>query len=684
VGQATGSNLGSDDIRDQAELFDLSSDTFDSSCRFPLNKFREIDLTLENRFIVSDEVSAGQKWLLAPLRYGGVRLWNLKKNEQAWELNKKEGEEKARLDPEDFLPPAPANTYRVLPSGPKMRFSPDGRWLVFATPFNNVQVRDLWSREKNKGGLFPIILRGHDQAMSDFVWSGDSRWLFTLGMDNTVRAWDMENLSESIEPREIRNPAGKGTIDISPDRHWFAVSRQDRILRFWSTTTADQTHKLSQLDKSVFASLKFSEDGKWLLAREKGQAVLWDMRATETPRKHCEIAGLHGEVGVVAVDHSGLWLAITTEEKKERAKQAGPKASASKVEASVRVWKILQGKASESGTEFGWAHRFTNDGKGIYVESLNKMDVRNIANLSERRPVHEIDQADDANQLLRVMVSPTGSSVLIFGDSDASVWFSSTNKVKSLKDSYAYPREPFFFSSDGNHIVFRDAFQQSIAIWDLKDKAAKIEPTHMPARKSAIRFLYASEDKRWLASIDGETWNLWDLNHWQGWDKPSSAKSVKQNATLVFSKDSRFAVTSEPIISGNPKETNKEIITVWDLRAGHAGIKEIRQITSPEYKGVSAVALSPAADWLAAIGGDTLIRVWDLKSKNAPTVLYGHKTIPPYELFITAGGQKVVTVDRGRDIVRVSTVSIDGFRDLAGRIVGRELRPDERKQLLLP
>jgi hypothetical protein len=65
-------------------------------------------------------------------------------------------------------------------------------------------------------------------------------------------------------------------------------------------------------------------------------------------------------------------------------------------------------------------------------------------------------------------------------------------------------------------------------------------------------------------------------------------------------------------------------------------------------------------------------------------VLHGHKVFAPFEMFIPRGGKYVVTVDVDREIVRVSTVAIDGFRDLAGRIVGRELREDEKKQLLLP
>jgi hypothetical protein len=57
--------------------------------------------------------------------------------------------------------------------------------------------------------------------------------------------------------------------------------------------------------------------------------------------------------------------------------------------------------------------------------------------------------------------------------------------------------------------------------------------------------------------------------------------------------------------------------------------------------------------------------------------LHGHQIFFPLVLFIGPDGKKVVSVDLDREIIRVSTVAMDDFLDLAERTVGRNLRRDE-------
>ena len=73
---------------------------------------------------------------------------------------------------------------------------------------------------------------------------------------------------------------------------------------------------------------------------------------------------------------------------------------------------------------------------------------------------------------------------------------------------------------------------------------------------------------------------------------------------------------------------------------------------------------------MAIAGRDNLIRVWDLKEKTEPIVLYGHQLFTPFVLFVSPDGKNVISVDLDREIIRVSTVPMDAVLKLAKRTVG--------------
>lgn len=692
-------------LQHQAELFDLSSTDLSKfeTCGTFLDKFHDVNTYEIYPFRVHKKEKGKHIWVLANTQFGRYRLWDLSNRD----LNA----------PKTAAAPGLASSIVIggnlrianLPSGDPVRFSADGRWLFQASLANYVVAWDLWSTNKY-GEVNQCMLRGHDMPLADFCLSGDSRWLMSLGLDNTLRAWDLDNLSTTAEPREIRNPADLSTIDITPKRDWLAVSRQDGSLRLWNPTreaksALEQSHTVEKGHKNEFATLRFSEDGQWLLAYQKDEkddkgnfkGNLWDLRGPEKPLVFCTLDKIPGRVVRLIVSRDDKrddkWIAATF---------ANPvKSSLIALDYSIRLWHINASKEAKADEEIikGVAHAFDQSSRQMIVEDTEAIEILDLRdrnkNLQKNKPILL------GSKWTRPLVTPDGKKAIVFADAGGAIlWdLGSAKKQKPTILKECFFREGYFTSTDGRWLVFKDMdpkkSKSNFNLWDLNvDKGQnEIGPMRFPKSETTLgsRSLLVSPDRRWLLAIQDPgkpkagVAKLLDLNA-PDLSTPGSVGdgiSVGDDIeTAAFSSDSRRLVT-----------TTKAAIQVWDLRGEK--ISGPAKIEAKDNKGVmnasvgfnangpqnGPVAFSPDAkgNWLAIAGSDGLIRVWDREKNNEPTVLHGHPLFSPFVLFVTSDGEKVISVDLDRNIIRISTVPMDGFLNLAKQTVGRKLLEDERK-----
>src|SRR5207247_3945467 len=91
----------------------------------------------------------------------------------------------------DAEKPSAVPDYNAVPSPVSIAFSRDGRWFAVGTADGNV-----WLWEAANLRMEPKRLKADSSELYGLVFSADSQRLFTSGVDQVVRVWDLATLQQ--------------------------------------------------------------------------------------------------------------------------------------------------------------------------------------------------------------------------------------------------------------------------------------------------------------------------------------------------------------------------------------------------------------------------------------------------------------------------------------------------------
>jgi WD40 repeat protein len=147
-------------------------------------------------------------------------------------------------------------------------FSPDGRRIV-TTDDKSAQVWDAASYRL----LFTLA---HGDIVYQAVYANDGTRIVTAGGDNTVRIWEAATGALVRELKYDGKRLRYGAV-AAYSNLVAAIDLEGQIARVWDTATGDLLAELRN-DASMFFSLAFSADGRWLATSGGDDVRVFDTR----------------------------------------------------------------------------------------------------------------------------------------------------------------------------------------------------------------------------------------------------------------------------------------------------------------------------------------------------------------------------------------------------------------------
>jgi WD40 repeat protein len=524
----------------------------------------------------------------------------------------------------------------------------------------------------------PVQLRGHDGPVRVIGHSQEGRWLITGGQDGTVRAWNLLATSPSAEPYVFRSSPSQLSIRITPDNRWLVVSLADGSLRFRRIEEGSLTpdrHISPTGAKRNAAALFTCQRGRWLLEHlpESTMASLWDLGG-DSPKR----------IGELDVGTSPIHQMLATEDGSLLAVQPD--------NAPGLLWNLSRREKSQKhepdGRLPGIILSFIPNSQRILAKTEKAYGIFDFSEgAKESRTIHDV-----RGQVLNEQVSPNGRTLIVseqIRPDQIKTWIFDLlgdTTVGHELVSFRPFGAPFFFG-DGAFLCSSpealDPFQSDGArydgpsYWHLEGKA-KFDARKLAKDDSAkkSRIVAVSSDRRCLLTHEeAERFDSWELWRFDGKTRSLKTARLDMMSSAKFTSDSSWLIC---VMGG--------ALRVYDVNAAEMN-NPLRELAESEFQGViTSAARTPDGRWLALVGQDWRIRVWDLNEKEPKPVLLlpGPMLSAPTEMLFSKDGARLYSFFP--HAVRVSRTQMEGKEGVvekAAEAVGRNFRKREWPSSLL-
>jgi WD40 repeat protein len=210
----------------------------------------------------------GQK--LAASGFKGLALWD-RNTDRGWQV----------LDPYEDRGNAPrCGSYHGVP----VRFSPCGRWLLVADPFDfgdDLEVWDLRNKPVRIGRFGPAIRGEH--IGRDGGFSPDGRLfasaIWTPDGESELRVWELASASEVYRFRPARGVAG---CAFTPDGRRLVIAHRDTTISVWDRAGVEARR---------LGAVPAGEEWTWLSARDARRAYAAVRALVAEPERALAVLG---------------------------------------------------------------------------------------------------------------------------------------------------------------------------------------------------------------------------------------------------------------------------------------------------------------------------------------------------------------------------------------------------------
>ena len=537
----------------------------------------------------------GQRLASSGGKYDAIYIWHPETGEQI-----------AKFTVDEELQP------RHRPTRIPLAFSPDGKFLIGATPENTFSVWDI------ETGECAACLTGHSTSVIALLFSPCGEFLSSADYDGGLRKWEVAKLTANKpNPVVASLPETINWVQytFSPDSVLLAATTSGTTV---TVLDVERNRKVATLaHKEIVQRIRFSRTGSQLVIVGTDTIQTWNI-GDPTPQSPV-IRGHTAVCGAVAFSPDGSTLAaghwingITLWNVQQLEQQAtlgrkelgmirsldyspcGNKLAVGSHDSVVRVWDIE--KPEEPPTEF------TTDQESQWLVAFSPKDDFLVC-ASSKEGLYVWDGAEKQTQIpvnpghiTSLSISPDGKHIAIaYFDKVAEVWdIRSAKQVADL--SVTWTRDTAKYKGDAHQV------QRCL-------EQIKKTPEHSSLPSMQIKGpIVFSPDSTIIAGGLFREIRLWDAATYEIRMAIRVPQGCQRPEALTFSPCGRYLVSG-----ASWQGTDKMSIRLWEVATG----ENIATFWSHPTD-IQSLAFSPDSTLLASGSFDGTILLWDMKPYLSP------------------------------------------------------------------
>ncbi|HZM75374.1 MAG TPA: AAA family ATPase [Candidatus Limnocylindrales bacterium] len=455
-------------------------------------------------------------------------------------------------------------------------FSPDSKLL--ATTSADAKVR-LW--DPATGYAIGAPLKGHIDSITSATFSPRGDLLATASEDGTVLLWN-PTTGRPVGASSIGHADSVSSVAFSSNGNRLATASADKTVRLWNPDTGQRVGEPLTGHTGPVNSVAFSPDGNRLATASADTTVrLWNPDTGQGVGE--PLTGHTRPVLSVAFSPDGNLLATGS------------------ADFTARLWDAHTGEAvgdplkAHSDSVFSVA--FSPDGDMLATASADgTVRLRNL------KTGEEVTLGGHSNQVTSATFSRDGKMLATAStDGTARLWDPQTRRaIGAPLTGHTGQVNSVAFSRDGK-LLASGSDDQTIQLWDPITGHSVGAP--LRGHKAAVWSVAFSPRDNLLASasFDGTV---------RLWDDPENGGTVREltghNNSIVWQV--AFSPDGEWVASAGVDGTAR----LWDPNTG----REVHKLTAHNAS-VTSVTFSPDGRLLATASADGTVRLWDPQSGEA-------------------------------------------------------------------